>query len=161
MWKWLAFVALVAAGSAQADSIRNPFFTFETSAERFGFVDLIPAGQGGVRYTCRFPFDPDKGWVPETLSLSLGGRAGSLVSDGVIARHHPDPRQVSVRRHGSETLLMRWTVFTVRDKQRRFTPYLGYELQLDQDTGAARMVVRPTNFSTRFRSRGQCSPVRG
>lgn len=157
MVKWLALIVLICAGQAQANSIRNPFFNFDTSAERFGFVDLIPPGQGGVRYTCRFPYDPDKGWVPERLTLSLGGTGRSLVSDGVIARYHDNARQTTVRQRANGNLIMRWSVFSVRDKGGKITPYLGYELQIDPDTGAAAMVVRPKNFSTRFRADGRCA----
>ena len=153
----LIFLLIASQAQAQATTSRRFFQEFEEPGQRFAFVDLPSQLQTGQSYVCNFPLKRDQGWVPERVAVSFGGSNGNVVSDGIIATYHQSARPLTYRQRSGGRVIARWSIRNAVDKRRKLETFLKYELHLNQDTGAAKLFVRPDSFSNKFRGTGKCS----
>ncbi len=161
--RWIVSILVLVLGTqafAQSSS-RQGFSEFEAPGERFAFVDLAPSQRGAVNFICSFPWNPANGWVAEKIALALDTRGRGVVSDGIVARYHGAPRRVTVRQRSGNVLSVRWSVRNVNDRFSQRALYMDYEMQLNQNTGIARVFAHADTFGSSifessFRNTGKC-----
>ncbi|MBD3662443.1 hypothetical protein [Sulfitobacter aestuariivivens] len=118
------------------------------------------AAQDGVFYECDMNVKLPNGWVSPKIGIVIDVAGKVRVIDSVTLNFLKAPAKAGRMDKGNKMRLT-WSIPAATDSRGQRIPTFRYVANLDRDTGAIRVIAKPTGAPQSWRGKGTCKTRSG